>query len=108
LLLQLTAMLLMAVAALAFVAYRRDAEQATIRIARICQQEGLQWLDQSVRLERLRGHWHNGVRWTRDYGFDCSGDRANRWHGVARFEGHRLLWVVLDTPEGRLYLDAAG
>lgn len=104
-LLQLTALLLMALAAMAFVAWRRDLERASVLIARVCQREGLQWLDQSVRLERLRAGWHNGPLWTRDYGFDCSGDRANRWHGNARFKGHALEWVVVDTPDGRVYLD---
>ncbi|MCB1634386.1 MAG: DUF3301 domain-containing protein, partial [Xanthomonadales bacterium] len=103
--LQLSVLLLLALGIHGFIAYRRDVERATALIASICRREGLQWLDQSVRLERLRAGWRQGPLWTRDYGFDCSGDRASRWHGSARLEGNRLRWVVVETPDGRVYLD---
>ena len=103
--LQLSVLLLLALSIHGFIAYRRDVERATQLIASICRREGLQWLDQSVRLERLRFGWQRGPVWTRDYGFDCSGDRANRLHGSARLEGTHLRWVVVETAEGRTYLD---
>lgn len=73
-------------------------EQAVAASRRACQDAGLQFLDDSVVLRRLRlarndaGH----VQLQRDFHFEFSDTGDNRRPGVVRMLGERVEWVSLD------------
>lgn len=72
---------------------------ATARAA--CQKAGVQWLDQSVALSRVRfaaedGQWG----WQLDYRFDLSRDGHERHHGRIRLHRGRVLWIEMPGREG--------
>jgi len=102
---QLGSLLLVACAVLSFAYLRQDSEYALHLVRRTCKRTGLQWLDQSVHLMRLSYGWNNGPVARRDYRFDYSADGQQRSHGHLRLEGHRLLWLFIETGDGAVYLE---
>lgn len=73
-------------------------EQAIASGRRACGERGVQFLDESVALSRVRfartasGH----LRFRRDYRFEFSDTGNNRRPGVVRMLGDRVEWVDLD------------
>jgi hypothetical protein len=73
-------------------------EQATAVGRRVCSQSGLQFLDETVALSRIRfARNSNGqLQFQRDYRFEFSDTGNNRRPGVIRMLGERVEWVSLD------------
>jgi hypothetical protein len=65
---------------------------------RACQNAGLQFLDDSVALRRLRlqRNADGGLQFQRDFHFEFSDTGDNRRPGVVRMLGERVDWVSLD------------
>lgn len=76
----------------------RAREQAVAASRRACQDAGLQLLDDSVALARLRLARDGGgqLRFQRDFRFEFSDTGDNRRPGVVRMLGERVEWVSLD------------
>ena len=74
--------------------------ERAVAIARnACQEAGLQLLDATVSLTRVRlTRKESGPAWMLDYGFDVSADGQTRSHGRMRFIGGALEWI--DLPRG--------
>jgi hypothetical protein len=73
-------------------------EQAIAVGRRACSDAGLQFLDESVALGRIRfARNSNGqLQFQRDYRFEFSDTGDNRRPGVIRMLGERVEWVSLD------------
>ncbi|MFN3751441.1 MAG: DUF3301 domain-containing protein [Thiobacillus sp.] len=73
-------------------------EQAVAASRRACQDAGLQLLDDSVALARLRlaRDGSGQLRFQRDFRFEFSDTGDNRRPGVVRMLGERVEWVNLD------------
>ncbi|MBI1283537.1 MAG: DUF3301 domain-containing protein [Thiobacillus sp.] len=73
-------------------------EQAIAVGRRACGNAGLQFLDESVALSRMRfARNSNGqLQFQRDYRFEFSDTGNNRRPGVVRMLGERVEWVNLD------------
>ncbi len=73
-------------------------EQAVAASRRACADAGLQFLDDSVALRRLRlaRDGSGQLRFQRDYLFEFSDTGDNRRPGVVRMLGERVEWVSLD------------
>jgi Protein of unknown function (DUF3301) len=73
-------------------------EQAIAVGRRACGNAGLQFLDESVALGRIRfARNSNGqLQFQRDYRFEFSDTGDNRRPGVIRMLGERVEWVSLD------------
>lgn len=65
---------------------------------RACADAGVQFLDESVALQRLRfARNDNGqLQFQRDFRFEFSDTGDNRRPGVVRMSGARVVWVNLD------------
>lgn len=89
---------LFAVAAWYWYAGMHAREQAVAASRRACQDAGLQLLDESVALARLRlaRDGSGQVRFQRDFRFEFSDTGDNRRPGVVRMLGERVEWVSLD------------
>ncbi|MGH8597542.1 MAG: DUF3301 domain-containing protein [Gammaproteobacteria bacterium] len=74
----------------------------------ICKDLGLQRLDDSVALNRLRMVLTDGLAFERRYEFEFSTDGADRRRGIVALRGNALTWVELEMPTGALYIDVAG
>jgi len=74
--------------------------ERAVAIAReSCREAGLQLLDATVSLSRLRlSRQNQALAWVLDYGFDVSADGHTRAHGRMRFIGGALEWI--DLPRG--------
>lgn len=74
-------------------------ERATARARRVCEQLGLQLLDDSVALHRLRLNWRRGpLHVTREYRFDTSLGGNDRRTASITLLGNRIVSASL--PEG--------
>ncbi len=62
---------------------------------RHCREHGVQLLDQSVALERIRPHRNEfgQLCWRRRYGFEFSSTGAERHHGAVITSGNRVMLV---------------
>ncbi|MFN3544374.1 MAG: DUF3301 domain-containing protein [Thiobacillus sp.] len=93
-------LLLASFAALAWYWYAglQAREQAIAVIRRACQESGLQFLDDSVALRRLRlaRNGEGQVQFQRDFHFEFSDTGDNRRPGLVRMLGERVEWVSLD------------
>ncbi|MFO8154716.1 MAG: DUF3301 domain-containing protein [Pseudomonadota bacterium] len=89
----------------------RTREQA-LRLARMaCRRAEVQFLDQTVALERLRPYWgESGLVLRRTYRFEFSSADGGRRDGYLTLLGRRPEQVWLDLPDGGLWErdDAAG
>jgi hypothetical protein len=78
-------------------------ERATTHARRICQEHGVQLLDDSVALHRLRFGWRRGVlQVTREYRFDTSRDGHDRNSASMTVLGDRIVGTHLPVPESTL------
>ncbi len=77
-------------------------ELASQAAAKACVDMGVQFLDQTVSLEKLkRSRNHRGhFTFLRIYCFDFSTRGDQRYQGRAKMLGQKLLQVQLDKPEG--------
>jgi Protein of unknown function (DUF3301) len=73
-------------------------EQAIAVGRRSCNESGLQFLDESVALRRIRfaRNTSGRLQFQRDYRFEFSDTGNNRRPGVIRMLGDRVEWVNLD------------
>jgi hypothetical protein len=73
-------------------------EQAIAVGRRACADAGLQFLDESVALSRIRfaRNGNGQLLFQRDYHFEFSDTGNNRRPGVVRMLGDRVEWVNLD------------
>jgi hypothetical protein len=77
----------------------RVRESAT-RIGRqACKSYGVQFLDQTVALQRLRLRWSNGLHLLRTYQFDYSLEGEGRRTGYLVMQGNQHLSLHLNLPE---------
>lgn len=75
-------------------------ERATLHARRICEQHGLQLLDDSVALHRVRAHWRDGaLHLTREYGFDTSLGGHDRQAASISLLGDRIVGACLPAQE---------
>jgi hypothetical protein len=78
----------------------RVSELATGLCQRICDEQALQLLDQTIHLKRMGLHWGaEGIRLRRTYQFDCSRDGEERVTGCLVLVGSRLEATIL-PPKG--------
>lgn len=85
-------------------------ESAIAHGHRLCAQAGLQLLDQSVAMSRIRVVWRDGLpTLSRRYVFEVSVDGSDRRPGHLQIEGHRLTgWSLPETsPRLDAQADAA-
>ncbi len=79
----------------------RVRETATRVCRQACQSYGLQFLDQTVALQRLRPRWsRNGPQLLRTYQFDYSLEGEGRRTGYLVMLGEQQLSLHLNLPEG--------
>lgn len=73
-------------------------EQAVAAGRRACAEAGVQFLDDSVALRRLRlaRNGDGQLQFQRDFHFEFSDTGDNRRPGVVRMLGERVEWVSLD------------
>ena len=76
--------------------------------ARLCREIKVQFLDETVSLDRLslRRGPHGWPEFNRVYSFEFSGTGQDRWQGRAVLAGRRVLSVQLDHPDGVTILGA--
>jgi hypothetical protein len=78
----------------------RVRESATRISRQSCKSYGVQFLDQTVALQRLQLRWvHSGVRLQRTYQFDYSLEGEGRRTGYLVMLGHQHLSLHLNLPE---------
>jgi hypothetical protein len=78
----------------------RVRESATRISRQVCQSYGLQFLDQTVALHRLRLRWvRTGLHFQRTYQFDYSLEGEGRRTGHLVMLGNQHLSLHLDLPE---------
>ena len=74
----------------------RTREAATRAGKDFCLRQGLQFLDQTVALHRLRLKWGtNGLYWQRIYDFEYSEEGVGRQRGRLRMDGRLLKDISL-------------
>ncbi len=89
--------------AAAFWADSMRAREAALRqVGALCREMGLQLLDETVRFSRLRlcrgeDGW---IRLCRRYRFEFSIQAVDRHEGEVWLEGHRVVAVRLEHPDG--------
>jgi len=77
----------------------RTREVAILHCRRRCREQGLQLLDQTVALTRLRPRWTaQGLRLQRIYRFEYSEEGVERWDGHLTLIGTRLQEFSLGLP----------
>lgn len=79
---------------------RAAAEMARSGCVRACERAGVQLLDHSVALRRLRLRRQDSGRigLVRRYAFEFSTNGADRHPGSIELHGERILWVSLPPP----------
>jgi len=84
----------------------RAREMATGIAQRACKAHGLQLLDQTVALQRIRPQWAaGGLRFHRIYRFEISSEGVDRCAAQLALLGIDLQWIDLHKPQSSL--DAA-
>lgn len=90
-------LMMLAIPALAFWSAGRDAAERAVDYGRAsCQRAGVQWLDQSVHLVRLRPRrkasgW---LGWERQFRYEYSTDGLDRHAGLVTMMGRELVALV--------------
>jgi hypothetical protein len=98
---ELFSLLTIAAAVMVWQWLRGAHEHALATARRTCEQSGVQWLDQSVALARVRFAVENGQwGWQLDYRFELSRDGQAREHGRIRLHCGRVLWIEMPGPDG--------
>ena len=85
----------------------RTKEIASYAAAKACKEMSVQFLDQTVSLEKLKPARSYQGRFTllRIYCFDFSIHGDQRFQGRAKMLGQKLLQVQLDKPDGLIIED---
>lgn len=95
----LIALLLVAAAVWAWMDVLRARESAIAHGRRLCEEAGVQLLDQSVAVSRLRVVRRDGLpALRRRYAFEVSIDGSDRYRGHLDLDGHRLTSWSLPLP----------
>jgi hypothetical protein len=98
----LMGMLVLACGVLAWQALRAMHERALRVAIASCRDAGLQLLDATVALQRIRLARAEGqLGWQLDYGFDVSADGQQRRTGRIRFHRGALLWIEVPGADNR-------
>lgn len=86
----------------------RAKEAAVARTSRICRELRVQFLDETVRLTRIRpARGESGrLSWRRSYDFEFSADGRDRFAGHIDLLGIRVVTLKLDHPEGAVIVPA--
>jgi hypothetical protein len=75
-------------------------ERAILHARQLCEHRGLQLLDDSVGLHRLRARWrHGALQVTREYRFDTSFGGADRQAASITLLGDRIVATRLPSRE---------
>jgi hypothetical protein len=75
-------------------------ERVHAHARRLCERHGLQLLDDSVALHRLRTDWRNGaLRVTREYRFDTSRGGNDRQSASVTLRGDRIVGIRMPAQE---------
>jgi len=75
-------------------------ESATRICRRVCEQEGAQFLDQTVALHRMALSWrNNGLRLRRIYEFDYSLEGVGRQTGYIMMLGDQMEAISVEFPD---------
>lgn len=76
-------------------------ERAVLHARRVCEQHGLQLLDDSVALHRVRASWrHRALQVTREYRFDTSLGGHDRQTASITLLGDRVMGASLPQRDG--------
>jgi hypothetical protein len=88
----------------------RARDQVIFTCSRLCNEVGVQFLDETVSLSRLRIQrgTHGNLEFARRYVFEYSGSGTDRWQGYALLSGSNMDSVQLHGPDGTTILNAAG
>lgn len=88
----------------------RAREQALRACRRICQEFGMQLLDQTVALTGLKPARDSSGRFCfrRRYGFEFSPDGRTRYRGRLDMTGLQPVCCQLDLPDGRTLVSTTG
>ena len=98
----LIALLIIAVAVWAWMDALRARERAIAHGRRLCEEAGVQLLDQSVAASRVRLARRDGFpSLLRRYAFEVSIDGSDRYPGHLDLDGHRLASWSLPLPNGQ-------
>jgi hypothetical protein len=98
---ELFSLLAIAVVVMTWQWLRGAHEHALVAARAACQKAGVQWLDQSVALSRVRLAAENGQwGWSLDYRFDLSRDGHERGHGRIRLHRGAVLWIEMPGRDG--------
>ena len=95
-------LLLLATPAIAFWSSGRDAAERAIEFGRLsCQRAGVQWLDQSVHLVRirLRRNANGRLGWERQFRYEYSSAGEDRHAGLVTMDGRTLVALVGPMPQ---------
>lgn len=77
-------------------------ERATAHARRLCEQHGVQLLDDSVALHRLRANWRRGaLHVMREYGFDTSRGGDDRRPATITLLGDRIVGESMPARDDR-------
>ncbi len=93
-------LLILACAAMAWLALRGLAEKATVAGMRACQSRGVQWLDSHVGFAGLRLRWRNGPQVLVDFRFDVSLTGQDRHGARMRYLNGEIEWISFPTNDG--------
>lgn len=95
----LLVLLLVGAVALYWQSALRARERATAAAMDLCKRQGVQFLDGTVALKRLRlQRGPNGrVQWLRDYRFEYSHVGLSRRTGLVRMQGRLLAYAGLEN-----------
>lgn len=75
-------------------------EHVTVHARQLCERHGLQLLDDSVALHRLRTNWRNGaLHVTREYRFETSRGGDDRQGASITLLGDRIVGSSMPAPE---------
>ena len=78
----------------------RVREAAVAHARQLCEQHGLQFLDDSVALHRLRPRWQRGALcWLREYRFDTSLGGNDRATASMTLLGQRVVHITLPVRQ---------
>ena len=86
----------------------RARETALKKCTTFCRELDVQFLDQTVRLARLRlGRNKLGrIQIRRFYTYDFSTDGKDRWYGIAILLGQQLEHIHMEHPNGPIIYEA--
>lgn len=87
----------------------RARDRVIATCGRLCQEAGVQFLDETVVLSglRIQRSTGGGLEFVRRYAFEYSGTGSDRWNGYALLAGSCVESVQLHGPDGVTILGTA-